>query len=211
MLRPISVGSQGLGSIEPGPAGVAALSPDYRHLLATTALGFPRLERWCIWIEPPSASVASAVWDSRWRSAVGRALSQWQGVLPVQLVDDPSAAQVRLWRRRPPLAEGPDGRRRASHGRAILTLQRVRRGQVTRLEPTVEVLISPAQREQAMEATALHELGHAFGLWGHSDDPADAMAAVPSAQPVLVLSRRDRATLHWLYRQPTGFGQPLGP
>lgn len=142
---------------------------------------------------------------------MGRALSQWQGVLPVQLVDDPSAAQVRLWRRRPPLAEGPDGRRRASHGRAILTLQRVRRGQVTRLEPTVEVLISPAQREQAMEATALHELGHAFGLWGHSDDPADAMAAVPTAQPVLVLSRRDRATLHWLYRQPTGFGQPLGP
>ena len=75
----------------------------------------------------------------------------------------------------------------------------------------MEVLLSPAQREQAIEATALHELGHAFGLWGHSDDPADAMAAVPGAQPVLALSRRDRATLQWLYGQPTLFGQVLAP
>ena len=79
------------------------------------------------------------------------------------------------------------------------------------MEPLVEVLLSPAQRELAMEATALHELGHAFGLWGHSDDPADAMAAVPGAVPVRVLSPRDRATLEWLYRQPTVFGQPSAP
>jgi predicted Zn-dependent protease len=53
-----------------------------------------------------------------------------------------------------------------------------------------------------MEATALHELGHAFGLWGHSDEPADAMAAVPGATPIRRLSSRDRATLEWLRRQP---------
>jgi predicted Zn-dependent protease len=72
----------------------------------------------------------------------------------------------------------------------------------------VDVLISPAQRSIALEATALHELGHAFGLWGHSDDPADAMAAVPGATPRTELSERDRATLGWLYRQPTRFGRP---
>lgn len=211
LLRPVPAEAQSFGIPSLGPEASAPSSPDYRHRLATTALGRPRLDRWCVWIEPPSGSPPADLWQTRWRAAVDRALAQWQELLPIRLVEDAASAQVRLWRRRPPLLEGPDGRRRASHGRAILELQRVRRGEVIRLEPSVEVLLSPAQREQAIEATALHELGHAFGLWGHSDDPADAMAAVPGAQPVLVLSRRDRASLVWLYGQPTPFGQPLSP
>jgi hypothetical protein len=110
------------------------------------------------------------------------------------------------------LARDPAGRLRASHGRAILTLWKVEPGPPPRtvgqrpspqLEPRVEVLISPGQRQEAIQATALHELGHAFGLWGHSEDPADAMAAVPGRQPILRLSPRDRATVLWLYSQPT--------
>ena len=66
----------------------------------------------------------------------------------------------------------------------------------------MEVLISPGQAPQGIQATALHELGHAFGLWGHSDRAGDAMAAQPGAKPVLELSPRDRATLRWLQGQP---------
>jgi predicted Zn-dependent protease len=73
----------------------------------------------------------------------------------------------------------------------------------------VEVLISPGQRAAASQATALHELGHAFGLWGHSDQPGDALTAVPGAEPVLRPSPRDRATLLWLRSRSDGLGGPL--
>ena len=76
------------------------------------------------------------------------------------------------------------------------------------LEPRVIVLVSPELRAPVLEATALHELGHAFGLWGHSTDPADAMAVSQRQVPVLQLTDRDRLTLRWVYGQETRFGLP---
>ncbi len=183
-------------------------SDDYRQRLSSTALGWPRLDRWCVWLEPASGAAAAVLWEQRWRQASLQALQRWRAVLPIELVADPAAAQIRILRRRPPRQPGADGRLRASHGRATLQLLEVTRGGSARLEPSVEVLLSPGQRPQASEATALHELGHAFGLWGHSEQATDAMAAVPGAVPVLELSRRDLATVRWLYAQPTRFGQP---
>jgi predicted Zn-dependent protease len=89
---------------------------------------------------------------------------------------------------------------------------RVRRGNATwQREPRVLLSLSPGQRPAALQATALHELGHAFGLWGHSDAPADAMAAVPGAAPVLQLSARDRASVLWLMQQPGLEPAPIRP
>ena len=77
------------------------------------------------------------------------------------------------------------------------------------LEPQVNVLVSPELRADALQATALHELGHAFGLWGHSSVPSDALAVSQGKTPVLVPSERDRLTLKWLMEQPTRFGSTL--
>jgi predicted Zn-dependent protease len=183
----------------PDPAG-----NDYRHRLQATALGWPRRDHWCVWVEPANAEGPAARWDQAWLQAVDGALASWGGVLPITRVSNPDQAQVLVFRRRPPLKNG-----RASHGRAVLELAKVQRAladgtsaQGEQLEPRVSVMISPGQRPEAIEATALHELGHAFGLWGHSDNPADAMAAVPGAKPVRQLSPRDRATVLWLQQQP---------
>jgi hypothetical protein len=188
---------------------VAPPSPnDYRHRLKPTPLGWPRLNHWCVWIEPGASEGPAALWDGRWRQAVDGALASWQQILPITVVADPARAQVQLLRRRPPVQN-----KRASHGRATLMLVEVQRGAPGQLagpwqlEPQVTVQLSPGQGVQAMQATALHELGHAFGLWGHSDQPGDALAAIPGSQPVLELSPRDRATLRWLQAQP-GLTQP---
>jgi predicted Zn-dependent protease len=180
----------------PSPGGKG----DYRDQIHTTVSGVPRLSHWCVWIEPGAT-------ERRWQPAIEAALRPWQAVLPIEKVPDPDQAQVLVLHGRPPLVHR-DGRQRASHGRTTLSARYVQRAGQWRLEPSLVVMVDSTQRQAGIQATALHEFGHAFGLWGHSPDPGDGMAVAPGARPVLQLSPRDLATLQWLYRQPTEYGRP---
>tara|TARA_B000000441_G_C21651666_1_gene295651 strand:- start:66 stop:731 length:666 start_codon:yes stop_codon:yes gene_type:complete len=185
----------------------------YASSIATTSLGPPVLKHWCVWIQPSDASPANR-WDQRWLNAVSSALTTWGALVPLTRVDSPEQANVMIWRQRP-ARRLVAGVWRASNGRTQLQVVDVQRQDRRRLEPQVKVMVSPGLRAEALQATALHELGHAFGLWGHSSVPTDALAISQGESPVLVPSERDRLTLAWVMRQATRFGstirQPIEP
>ena len=181
--------------------------PGYASSIATTSLGPPVLKHWCVWVQPAAATPVNR-WDQRWLDQVSSALTTWGSLVPLTLVDNPDQANVFIHRQRPARRQVA-GVWRASNGRTQLQVVDVQRQGRRRLEPLVKVMVSPGLRAEALQATALHELGHAFGLWGHSSVPTDVLAISQGERPVLVPSQRDRLTLAWVMQQTTRFGSTL--
>ena len=181
--------------------------PGYASSIATTSLGPPVLKHWCVWVQPAAATPANR-WDQRWLDQVSSALTTWGALVPLTLVDNPDQANGLIHRQRPARRQVA-GVWRASNGRTQLQVVDVQRQGRRRLEPLVKVMVSPGLRAEALQATALHELGHAFGLWGHSSVPTDVLAISQGERPVLVPSQRDRLTLAWVMQQTTRFGSTL--
>lgn len=184
----------------------AANAAGYGMQLHPSRYGWVTLPVTCLWIEP--VDNAGDPGQNRWWKAVHQAVSGWSSALPVRFTTRQDDAHVVVLRRTPPrllTSSGP----RARNGMARLSFEAVERNDGPRLEPRVILLVDPGLREAMTVGTAGHELGHAFGLWGHSPDPEDQMAVSSGSEPVQRPSQQDITTLQWLRRQPSVMGSTV--
>ncbi|MBV8885235.1 MAG: hypothetical protein JO235_14740, partial [Chroococcidiopsidaceae cyanobacterium CP_BM_RX_35] len=185
-------------------------SGDYFAQVQPTAVGY------LIWSQfPVRVYIESAVQDSddqaqRWVRAVLSAVQEWSVYLPLVLVEQPAVADIVILQWRSPLRLSPRGE-----------LQRVRTAETSyelytsKMKDTPAVLshrctikLSPRQIVPYLQASARHELGHALGIWGHSQVATDVMyfSQVRNPPPI---STRDINTLKRIYEQPTRLGWSL--
>jgi predicted Zn-dependent protease len=133
-----------------------------------------------------------------WVKAVSSTVQEWSAYLPLQIVEASELADITIFRKAPPLQGNPPRARSAQTTYNLYTKNNI-------LYHRFNILLSPSQMGEYLIAAARHELGHALGIWGHSQLQSDALYFSQVRNPPLI-STRDVNTLKRVYKQPTKLG-----
>jgi predicted Zn-dependent protease len=179
---------------------------------------------WCqfpvkLYVERPTDSTessSSAQRFQKWVDAVLQAVREWSIYLPLEVVAQPTTADISILRSRPTLQASLNRetgqfnipRARSAETRYEFYLRKTVDAPEGVLSQRFIIQLSPDQTVDYTLATARHELGHALGIWGHSPLETDVMyfSQVRNSPQI---SARDINTLKRVYEQPTRLGWSL--
>jgi len=172
-------------------------SGDYFEQVKLTEVGY------LIWSQFPIKVYINST-QLRELLQVNAAVQEWSAYLPLQIVEQPEIADISISFQTPPLR-----RTNLLRARSALTRYELYINKVTASTPVLAhrctIILSPNQPNKYLKAAALHELGHALGIWGHSLVTSDALYFSQVSNPPSI-SARDINTLKRIYQQPTRLG-----
>jgi predicted Zn-dependent protease len=177
-------------------------SGDYFSQVAPTQVGYLIWSQFPVkvYIETPQAIDAKQA--QAWVQNVLQAVQEWNTYLPLQIIENQKLADITIIRKNPPLQKLPNSK--IPRARSAQTTYKLYKNQAI-LYHNFTILLSPSQTGIYLIAAARHELGHALGIWGHSQVQSDALYFSQVSNPAPI-SVRDVNTLKRVYEQPTSLG-----
>lgn len=180
-------------------------SGDYFDQIKPTKVGY------LIWTNfPVKVNIETPIGVSEkqsqiWVNSVLQAVQDWNVYLPLQVVEKAEIADIKIFRKAPPLQL--EAGSKIPRARSALTVYDLYTKNNI-FSHRFTILLSPSQTGGYVLSAARHELGHALGIWGHSQLQTDALYFSQVRNPPLI-SVRDVNTLKKVYEQSTSLGWPV--
>ncbi len=174
---------------------------DYFDQVKVTRVGYLVWSQFPVKVYAQPAPESLPLIQEKWPQAVDQSIQAWQAYFPLEVTPDPEQADILISAVDP--TQRSQGRIRSAETSFKLYVD-----DQQRLAHRCTIQVRANQTQTYIAAAVRHELGHALGIWGHSQLKTDALYFSQVRTPAPI-SARDMNTLKRVYQQPTRLGWPV--